>query len=857
LEERGMMIQQRFKVTQTRSEGSPDLVNPVYYEVAEAHTVNPAVGEDVPFSFQVEYPRLSLASSFTHLNFKPDNSHNSTDQNVEVESLLSPFLCSKRKFENVVAVPRVTPQWVSTVQRQSFTAQVGFHGRFWFGLVTDTGVPDPVESFGVLPAAMPPQVGLNLTGADVSLGENGCGEIQFYKTPEGGWRSSAVEITVPLGNLFFDAARYQHNEEGTYLIPELELEQKGKDYYLDKSTILADFTTQGGRAENIFKVPVGTIKWDMPADQANGIEKHHTSHVLYMFIPRFRYREGSLRPSYSHPIRIHPVVEAGGGEILADLQARPYTPHGRFYPNPTIEGDRYVLNAADRIANWRLQTPYWANFFSRQKDGENMWEAFPVFRCGRDANTNTTYLQIVPVTHSSEDSEALTNFKTRVEQLVQNMGNIAVPDRFTGGGQLRAIRDLGEVLFLNIQEAPGGVLTIPDIPVISRIQIMDLNTYGASGVNPTQITLDQSWEAGLLQADRVNAYAIKHGPWSATDNQLNAFAGVRKQFIHRGVFTIRNSAVDAQNNLADNVLTADNRLLCLPFRKDAPVTSNDITSFDVSCCEPFFSYGSATTILGLEHPLDTARLGRLYPSLIQDYTISSRRDYSKLVPSSLYQHDSGCELVIKPEDPKLVTFRERDDFIQSDKSVSRVGEVSHTIVTSSSTYNPGDTPTIELETRQGQFEYVFLYCRIPPQGMSLKPTTEPIISSLRYFVRGKENLLTKNLDSYDLEQMSRRNCHELSDWRKYHSQGRGILLHLGDLGLTESVPYGARDRLKLKFQLLTTIDPPVETLGTESTQASLLAPRVFSIALLRFNRLLSGSMSEGCRFSYLNERSSV
>ena len=137
LEERGMMIQQRFKVTQTREEGTDDFVNPVYYELTEAPTVNPGVGEDVPFSSQVEYPRLSLASSFTRLNFKPDNSHNSTEQNVEVESLLSPYLCSKQKFENVVAVPRVTPQRVSTVQRQNFTAQLGFHGRFWFGILTD------------------------------------------------------------------------------------------------------------------------------------------------------------------------------------------------------------------------------------------------------------------------------------------------------------------------------------------------------------------------------------------------------------------------------------------------------------------------------------------------------------------------------------------------------------------------------------------------------------------------------------------------------------------------------------------------------------------------------------------------
>jgi len=496
--------------------------------------------------------------------------------------------------------------------------------------------------------------------------------------------------------------------------------------------------------------------------------------------------------------------------------------------------------------------------------GTNMWEAVKVAYITRIAGVN--YLNFVLPALSSDDPPSLTDFKSRVRVLIENIGTLAVADRFDGGGNLRAVHALGELIFLNLQQAgAGGDVQIPNIPTITRLQIDDLNAYGVG--NPTQVDLTNNWAGKRIQVERVHRVATKYGFFSQGNNQTHSelpdpvdAAAIKlrlKTLRERGQFNIHDQAIGANNNMANGQLAAANHYwLCLPYRRDGEVLNHEISHFDVTSCEPHFSYSSATTILGCEHPLDTARLGRMYPSLIQDYSLKTRRDYTLMRPSSLYQHDNDCKLVILPGESKIVSFRERDDFIQSDKSVSRVGEVSHTIVRNSVRYTKGETPFIELETRQGQFEYIFLYCRILTDlSEPVTPTTEPIISSMRYFVRGKENNLVYNMDRYDLEHCSRRNCHELSDWRQLHSEGRGILLHLADLGLTESVPYGKRDRLVLKFQLLTTIDPPIETQGQLTTEYVLEdSPREFKVALIRFNRLLTGSSSEGCRFSFLNDR---
>jgi hypothetical protein len=198
-----------------------------------------------------------------------------------------------------------------------------------------------------------------------------------------------------------------------------------------------------------------------------------------------------------------------------------------------------------------------------------------------------------------------------------------------------------------------------------------------------------------------------------------------------------------------------------------------------------------------------------------------------------------------------------DAFQQQDKEVSRISEVTHTLNRYTVEYRfEGEPPVIEIETRQGQAEYIFMYCdfqRAPLYDPAM-PTKQPVIGAIQYHVFGRENRFAGQLDRYDLERISRDNCHRLSDWRTLHDEGRGILIHLADLGLTEEVPFPRRGRMKLKFTLLTTIEPAVEYFGSYDTGLHMGSPhkRLWTVCLLRHNRLLKGDI-RGMRFSFLNE----
>jgi hypothetical protein len=277
-----------------------------------------------------------------------------------------------------------------------------------------------------------------------------------------------------------------------------------------------------------------------------------------------------------------------------------------------------------------------------------------------------------------------------------------------------------------------------------------------------------------------------------------------------------------------------------------------ITSEDVTSVEPFFSYTSATSELRLDYPLDTARLGRQFPPVIQDYQVDITRDWSKLLGKG-FIHDKNCKLIVTTRDLTYSTIREMDSFQQQDKSVSNISEVTHTINKYEATYTRGETPEIEISTRQGHFEYAFLYVDFTHTDEPVLPTTSPIISSIRYMVYGRENRFVRDLGQHDLERMSRDNCSELSDWRKLHESGQGILIHLADLGLTEAAPFPRQGRIQISFKLLSTTDPVTETIGSNST-ANVLEqnPRRFTVALIRHNQLLRGDTKD-IRFSFFNE----
>jgi hypothetical protein len=193
-------------------------------------------------------------------------------------------------------------------------------------------------------------------------------------------------------------------------------------------------------------------------------------------------------------------------------------------------------------------------------------------------------------------------------------------------------------------------------------------------------------------------------------------------------------------------------------------------------------------------------------------------------------------------------------FNQEDKQVSRIGEASHTLTRYTKEYAPGETPALEIETRQGQFEYAFLYVDfIRTASDNVMPSKQPVIECLRYSVFGRENQFTRYLDRFDLERISRENCNQLADWRGFQENGRGLLIHLSDLALTEEVPYPTRGRMKLEFTLLETVQPDVETFGHNTTENVIAGnQRRFTVCLLRHNRLLKGDI-RSMRFTYLNE----
>ena len=120
-----------------------------------------------------------------------------------------------------------------------------------------------------------------------------------------------------------------------------------------------------------------------------------------------------------------------------------------------------------------------------------------------------------------------------------------------------------------------------------------------------------------------------------------------------------------------------------------------------------------------------------------------------------------------------------------------------------------------------------------------------MITQLEIRVRGRENQFVRVLDKYDIERLSRQNCHDECDWRTLHERGQGVLLHLSDIGLTEEIPFPRRKRIQLEISML--LDE------TEDLTQISLSERVFHVVLIRQNQLLQGGVS-GCRFSFLNEQ---
>jgi hypothetical protein len=199
-----------------------------------------------------------------------------------------------------------------------------------------------------------------------------------------------------------------------------------------------------------------------------------------------------------------------------------------------------------------------------------------------------------------------------------------------------------------------------------------------------------------------------------------------------------------------------------------------------------------------------------------------------------------------------------DHFKQEDKSVSRIGEVTHHIDSYRSTFTITEKPRVEVETRTGNFEFAFLYIDyVKTDADYVLPTKKPTITALKYTVRGHENQFVGSLDQYELERITRSNCHTLSDFRNLYESGNGVLLHLADLGLQNETPFPYKGRMHFEFQLLTQKSPDAETIANHSTSDIVAGAnsrqRRFTVALLRHNTLLKGD-TQDMRFTFLNEQ---
>ena len=291
--------------------------------------------------------------------------------------------------------------------------------------------------------------------------------------------------------------------------------------------------------------------------------------------------------------------------------------------------------------------------------------------------------------------------------------------------------------------------------------------------------------------------------------------------------------------------------LFIPRRKKIENHFAAVTDVTVECIEPFFGYCSGTSQLECEHPLDTRKYGKNFPLTIQDYRYNYLRDASPIVDQLRgYIKDEWTTLVITAEnDPEFTSTSDKMAHIrQENKELMKIDEITPTFNSYSKDYDPGQSAEINIETRSGMFEYIFLYCKYKRGSTDTQsPYYEPVITKIRFKVRGRQNMFVKKLDQFDLERISRQNCHSGCDWRALHDQGQGVLLHLADIGLTEEIPFPKRKRIQLQITLLSDTTEKNEIIHEIQTDR-----RIFYAVLIRQNQRMSGDRM-GCRFSFLNE----
>ena len=192
----------------------------------------------------------------------------------------------------------------------------------------------------------------------------------------------------------------------------------------------------------------------------------------------------------------------------------------------------------------------------------------------------------------------------------------------------------------------------------------------------------------------------------AAARRLDTSGGAYEEFVNRGVYDFFRThpnhvgGVGADHNdLCDSILgqfgahgihtvgpgstfdLLDNRRIevFLPVRNKITESQLSVHSaYNLTCYEPLFAYTSAAKELYCKEPLSCGDIEKHWPIAVQDYKYTFERDYSEFHKLNLA--DTGCTLKIDPETPEFTTIQDSNiSIIQSDKHVSKVGEITEDI----------------------------------------------------------------------------------------------------------------------------------------------------------------------------------
>ena len=892
-EKRDIFIKQTFDVEQVHTSIEDDEKIPdEYFELSERDIVQPQAGSVGHFTETHDFSRLSLNKTCSDVQFKPDQAFNRIEILNQHEMQLSPYLCPNPVFENVTRKPDVTYTYQGNTydgvfypnqREQTVRVQTGAYNRFWFGFLNDvqnavlaghTGLGPianaaPLQStaFGLFPRDFHTGQTLRPHSFLDQVGHFGLGEVQWhYDAQKNLYYLPSISIHVPMEKMFADFT--DPVTVNTPILYTQNTTQYKQNYFFldetDTSAVLPHSVIGVTIHENQNMKDFVAVPLTPAVVNADGTAVR----TLYWFVPKFRILSGNSSASQAKPRKL-----LSGNRVALDIANAPYMENN----------EPYKFSLGGTVAQvLARETIRWSDFFYRKHEVE--WDYIKVadLVVAGGAGHVHRYLQFAD--YPIEENESLGRRYTR--ELIEEIYEATVTNRLVLGAFNPTLKTLHFILAtdghvernnnlwmrlaidnLNSwRNGAGLALAHADEDVVGSAAVfaatrniqMEDGAYEESelgflrsddGVDATVPEYNEVTAAELVAAALVSEAAV------STLKRRNA-----KPFYFRGVVNFCNAGAYAAAVNFPNVANAfwGTHSIYLPFKKDQVNTPYGLLKETVTSYEPFFGYTSGTNSLQCQHPLNTTVHGEFFPGCIQDYRYVLNRKWNAIF-SNGFIHDKHYEVKVTPQtELEFITISEMSDsFKQEDKSVSRIGEITHQIVPYSVDFEIADTPRIRFETRSGNFEYVFLYITyIKTSEDGALPTKNPIITSLNLSVRGKDNLFLQSLDKYELERITRSNSHTLSKFRDLYEAGQGCFLHLSDLGLQNEQPFPARGRVELEFQLLSQESPEVEIFGDDNTQAVLdganQRKRRLHVVLYRSNWLLRGN-TQDMRFTYLNE----